>query len=88
MPGSAKPQRDRFDGANVRRDIFTIRPVAAGRPGHQHTVFVGQRDRRAVDLELDRVVWFQSSEREYQNTSCMIMRSSYSLNSILWIQII
>ena len=52
---SLQAQRKRADGADVRRDLFAARAVAAGRPAHQHAVLVGQGDAQAVDLQLGDV---------------------------------
>ena len=43
---------DALDGSQVERDVFAHKPVAARGAAREHAVFVGERHRQAVKLEL------------------------------------
>ena len=49
---AAETDRHRADGAHVGGDVLALDTVAAGRPGDQLAVPVGERHRQAVDLQL------------------------------------
>ena len=55
--GRPAPQRERdgADGADVGRDLFAPRAVAARRAADQMAVVVGERDAQAVDFHLGHV---------------------------------
>ena len=49
-------QRNRAHGAQVRRDVFARRTVAARRALHEGAVAVGKADGQAVELRLDGIL--------------------------------
>ena len=49
----AQAQRDRLDGAQVRRHVLANLAVAARRPANEHPSLVHEGDRKPVDLRLD-----------------------------------
>ena len=51
---AAKPQRDRPDGAEIRRDVFAGGAVAPGSAAYEQPVLVTQADGEAVEFGLDR----------------------------------
>ena len=48
--GAVQPLGYGVHGAEVRRDVLALRPVAAGGAVQQAAVHVGERDRQAIDL--------------------------------------
>ena len=55
MPLAQQSERYPANRADVDRHVLALRAVATRRPCDQHAVAIRQRDRRPIDLELDRV---------------------------------
>ena len=50
-----KPQGNRGNGLEIRRDLLARRPITTGRAVHQNPVFIGERDRKPIELELTQI---------------------------------